>query len=45
MDLEAGDFAAERVRIKTPKPSTPEAVAGVFAELLANFDDSTGRSA
>ena len=37
MDLEAGDFAAERVRIKTPKPSTPEAVAGVFAELLAEL--------
>jgi polyphosphate glucokinase len=42
VDLEAGDFAAERVRIKTPQPSTPEAVAGVFAELLAKFDDSTG---
>ena len=42
VDLEAGDFAAERVRIKTPQPSTPEAVAGVFAELLAGFDDSTG---
>ena len=42
VDLEAGDFAADRVRIKTPKPSTPEAVAGVFAELLASFDDSTG---
>ena len=37
VDLEAGDFAAERVRIKTPKPSTPEAVAGVFAELLAEL--------
>jgi polyphosphate glucokinase len=42
VDLEAGDFAADRVRIKTPKPSTPEAVARVFAELLANFEDSTG---
>jgi len=42
VDLGTGDFAAERVRIKTPKPSTPEAVAGVFAELLASFDDSTG---
>ena len=42
MDLEAGDFAAERVRIKTPQPSTPEAVAGVFVELLASFADSTG---
>ena len=34
VDLEAGDFAADRVRIKTPKPSTPEAVAEVFVELL-----------
>ena len=37
VDLEKGDFAAERVRIKTPKPSTPEAVAGVFAELLGEL--------
>jgi polyphosphate glucokinase len=42
VDLEAGDFAADRVRIDTPKPSTPEAVARVFAELLGHFDDSTG---
>ncbi len=42
VDLEAGDFAADRVRIKTPKPSTPDAVAEVLKELLGSFDDSTG---
>jgi polyphosphate glucokinase len=42
VDLEAGEFAEERVRIDTPQPSTPHAVAEVFAELLAKFDDSDG---
>lgn len=42
IDLAAGDFAAERVRIKTPDPATPEAVAEVFVELLGEFDDVTG---
>jgi polyphosphate glucokinase len=42
VDLEVGDFAADRVRIKTPKPSTPDAVAEVLTELLGRFDDSTG---
>src|SRR4051812_22753774 len=34
VDLERGDFAQERVRIDTPKPASPDAVARVFAELL-----------
>jgi len=42
VDLTTGEFAAERVRIKTPAKSTPEAVAEVFAELLAQFPDSDG---
>ena len=42
VDLDTGDFAAERVRIKTPQPSTPERVAEVFVELLAAFPDSAG---
>jgi len=42
VDLEAGDFAADRVKIKTPKPSTPDAVAEVFVELLGQFPDSDG---
>jgi len=42
VDLERGDFAEERVRIDTPHPSTPQAVADVFAELLAKFPGSEG---
>ncbi|MEZ5194811.1 MAG: hypothetical protein R2734_21610, partial [Nocardioides sp.] len=34
VDLAEGEFAADRVRIDTPQPSTPDAVAEVFAELL-----------
>jgi polyphosphate glucokinase len=42
VDLEAGDFAAERVRIRTPEKSTPENVAEVFVDLLAQFPDCKG---
>ncbi|GAA1125859.1 polyphosphate--glucose phosphotransferase [Nocardioides aquiterrae] len=42
VDLDAGDFAAERVRIRTPERSTPENVRDVFVELLARFPDCTG---
>jgi polyphosphate glucokinase len=40
VDLDTGDFAAERVRIKTPERSTPEAVAAVFVELLSHFPEA-----
>lgn len=39
VDLAAGDFAEERVRIPTPQPATPEAIADVVAELLGEFED------
>ena len=42
VDLDRGDFAAERVRIKTPSPATPDAVAGVVAELIEHFPDCGG---
>jgi polyphosphate glucokinase len=42
VDLGQGEFAAERERIRTPSPSTPEAVAEVFVELLGHFPDSRG---
>ncbi|MEO9324419.1 polyphosphate--glucose phosphotransferase [Nocardioides sp. C4-1] len=42
VDLDRGDFAAERVRIETPQPSTPDAVAEVFAELASSFDADDG---
>jgi len=41
VDLMAGDFAAERERIETPQPSTPEAVARVLVELLGRFPASS----
>jgi polyphosphate glucokinase len=42
VDLKTGEFAQERVRIDTPQPSTPDAVAEVVVELLAKFDESDG---
>jgi polyphosphate glucokinase len=42
VDLTTGEFAEERVRIDTPHPATPVAVAEVFAELLSQFDGSDG---
>ncbi len=37
VDLELGGFASERVRIPTPHPATPEAVAGVVAQVVAQL--------
>jgi polyphosphate glucokinase len=34
VDLDLGEFAAERIRIPTPIPSTPEAVADVVARVV-----------
>ena len=42
VDLESGDFAQERERIKTPSESTPEAIAEIFVDLLSRFPDCTG---
>src|SRR6478609_5065011 len=42
VDLDAGDFAAERERIRTPEASTPENIAEIFVDLLAMFPDCTG---
>ena len=41
VDLERGDFAHDRVRIDTPKPATPQAVAEVFRRIVDNFPAST----
>ena len=38
VDLLAGEFSAERVRIPTPKPATPKAVAQAVAALVDSFD-------
>ena len=34
VDLETGEFVGERVRIDTPRPSTPEAVAEVCRQII-----------
>lgn len=38
VDLATGDLVAERLRIPTPDPSTPRAVAATVGELVAAFD-------
>jgi polyphosphate glucokinase len=37
VDLHKGKFADDRLRIATPQPSTPEAVAKVVGEILDHF--------
>ena len=37
VDLATGKLAAERLRIDTPHPATPAAVAGVVAEIARHF--------
>lgn len=39
VDLDKGEFAAERVRIPTPQPATPAAIAPVVAEIVAGAGD------
>ena len=38
VDLVTGEFSADRVRIQTPKPATPKAVAATVATLVDSFD-------
>lgn len=38
VDLGTGELVGPRVRFDTPKPATPEAMAEVFADLVASFD-------
>lgn len=42
VDLDTGELTAERLRIPTPQPSTPEAVAEVVHEVVAHFDWTGG---
>lgn len=42
VDLTAGDFATERLRIETPQESTPDNVAAVVGEIVDNFADQLG---
>lgn len=38
VDVQAGALDGERLRIPTPQPSTPDAVADVIAEIVDKFD-------
>jgi polyphosphate glucokinase len=38
VDLDAGTLRGERLRIRTPDPSAPEAVTEVIAEIVQSFD-------
>jgi polyphosphate glucokinase len=42
VDLNAGQFATDRLRIPTPEVSTPDAVADVVTEILNHFDVQDG---
>lgn len=44
VDLTAGELAADRRRIDTPQPATPDAVADVVAQIAEHFADETGNS-
>lgn len=42
VDLDAGDFAADRIRIPTPEKSTPKNVAAVIGEIAQQFSETIG---
>ena len=37
VDLKTGEFATDRLRIPTPQPATPQAVADVVKEIVDSF--------
>jgi len=42
VDLKGGHFAAERLRIPTPSPSTPGSIADVVANIVGSFGARAG---
>ena len=42
VDLSTGELTRERLRIETPQPATPEAVAAVVGEVVSHFLDELG---
>lgn len=42
VDLKTGTLVADRMRIKTPRPATPEAVAGVVEQIADAFENELG---
>lgn len=44
VDLATGQFAKERLRLETPKASTPDAVLDLVARIATHFAEDTGDS-
>lgn len=44
VDLTTGELVTDRLRIDTPQPATPAAVADVVAQIAEHFADQTGDS-
>ena len=44
VDLDKGEFAQSRLKIATPQPATPEAVAHVVDQIVDEFEKATGGS-
>ena len=44
VDLVEGQFARDRIRLDTPKVSSPDAVADLVAQIAEHFADDTGDS-
>lgn len=44
VDLDSGELAADRVRIDTPRPATPAAVADVVEQIAEKFSGQIGSS-
>ena len=42
VDVSSGQLTAERLRIPTPSPSSPDAVAGVISQITQNFSITIG---
>ncbi|HET9656535.1 MAG TPA: ROK family protein [Kineosporiaceae bacterium] len=42
VDLAGGRFAAERLRVPTPQPSSPDAVAAAVAQIVGEFGETAG---
>jgi polyphosphate glucokinase len=38
VNIETGELLTERHKLPTPKPATPQAMAGTFAELIKMLD-------
>ena len=45
VDLSTGELVGERFRIPTPKPATPEAVADVVKQIVAELQSRPGAPA